>query len=180
MRTCTIENCEDKHYALGWCRGHWRKLSGSSKREYQSSKLNSFRQEYLKEWWKKNHTRYKEQKKEYYKTYYQDNKETITKKIKEWKKAQPIEKKRRWYNRDRDTQQFGGLREEVIKRDGEKCVQCGLTREEQRLKHRVDLSVDHINNLGRNVSRLLKDNRWENLQTLCSSCHTRKSFGHTD
>jgi len=80
---------------------------------------------------------------------------------------------------------FGGNREIVIKRDGEKCVQCGMTRTKHRKVFGIDITVDHINRKsGRYIknskSRLVcfktkdMDNRLSNLRTLCKSCHSRK------
>jgi len=75
---------------------------------------------------------------------------------------------------DRDKYLFGGNRELVIQRDGEKCVKCGMTREEHQTKYGLDITVDHIDNNGRNKPRPLKNNDPDNLQTLCLPCHTRK------
>jgi len=69
---------------------------------------------------------------------------------------------------------FGGVREDVIQRDGEKCVDCGMTRQEHKERWNKDITVDHINRLGSGVSKHLKDNRPENLQTLCCVCHGKK------
>lgn len=70
-----------------------------------------------------------------------------------------------------DYEMFGGNREKAILRDGEKCVKCSIAREEHKKKYNKDLVVDHINGLGLSVPREKKDNRLENLQTLCSRCH---------
>jgi len=70
---------------------------------------------------------------------------------------------------------FGrGQRELVIKRDGERCVMCGMTRAEHRSRHNRDITVDHIdgNGIGKPVSQ--KNNDLSNLQTLCLPCHLRK------
>ena len=71
-----------------------------------------------------------------------------------------------------DILMFGGNRELVIKRDGEKCVQCGISREEHKKKFKMDISVDHIDRKGSGVK--IKNNAMDNLQTLCCSCHGRK------
>lgn len=71
---------------------------------------------------------------------------------------------------------FGNNREQAIQRDGEKCVQCGMTREEHKIRYGRDITVDHINGKGRNETRKEKDNRLENLQTLCLSCHGKKDI----
>lgn len=78
-----------------------------------------------------------------------------------------------WWRRGaRDREHFGGNREVVIQRDGEQCVQCGMTRTTHYQTFGVDLAVDHINGIGRFVD--VPDNRLENLQTLCFPCHGRK------
>jgi hypothetical protein len=69
---------------------------------------------------------------------------------------------------------FGGNREAAILRDGEKCVKCGMTREEHRERFNRDITVDHIDGRGCNVPVHMKNNELSNLQTLCMPCHTRK------
>ena len=64
---------------------------------------------------------------------------------------------------------FGGLREQVIKRDNEKCVLCGMTRESHKKIFGRDITVDHIDKKGRNS--IIKNNSLDNLQTLCLRCH---------
>lgn len=71
---------------------------------------------------------------------------------------------------------YGGNREKVIKRDNEKCVRCGVTREEHKLLYGKDITVDHIDRNGKNKPAHLKNNSLENLQTLCFKCHGSKSF----
>lgn len=57
-----------------------------------------------------------------------------------------------------------GLRHEVFKRDGYKCVECGATNKDVRLE------VDHIVPLSNGGSDELT-----NLQTLCHECNMSKS-----
>lgn len=71
---------------------------------------------------------------------------------------------------------FGGNRELAIQRDNERCVRCGMTREEHRSKYDKDLTVDHIDRQGSNVPVSQKNNHLDNLQTLCFPCHGEKSF----
>ena len=66
---------------------------------------------------------------------------------------------------------FGGNREEAIIRDGEKCVRCGMTREQHKKTFGRDITVDHKNHKGRHTPKEEQDNRLENLQTLCLPCH---------
>ena len=69
---------------------------------------------------------------------------------------------------------FGGIREQIIQRDGEKCVKCGMTREEHRAKYAHDITVDHIDGNGLNKPIAQKNNNPANLMTLCYPCHMKK------
>lgn len=71
-------------------------------------------------------------------------------------------------NKYHDLYNFGGNGEKTILRDGERCVLCGITRSEHKNKWDRDLTVDHIR------GRITND--FENLQTLCLSCHSKKDF----
>jgi hypothetical protein len=72
---------------------------------------------------------------------------------------------------------FGGNREKVIQRDGEKCVKCGMTRTQHIEKYNKDISVDHIVGFGA-FDRLspVPNNAMDNLQTLCFACHNKKDL----
>lgn len=67
---------------------------------------------------------------------------------------------------------FGGYREFIIQRDGEKCIDCGLTRKEHIKLYGVDITVDHINGKGRNSKN--PDHNPNNLCTRCLKCHGKK------
>lgn len=67
---------------------------------------------------------------------------------------------------------FGGLREEVLKRDKYQCVMCGMTNAEHKEKWNCNLTINHINHKGRHSTQ--PDNRLENLETLCLRCHGHK------
>lgn len=67
---------------------------------------------------------------------------------------------------------FGGMREFVILRDGEKCQMCGMTREEHKKEWNRDITVDHIDNQGRYSET--QNNNPDNLWTLCLRCHGSK------
>jgi len=73
---------------------------------------------------------------------------------------------------------FGGNREIAIQRDGEKCIKCGLTRDEHRVKYGRDITVDHMDGMGNGVPKELKNNDLSNLQTLCLGCHASKDNHH--
>lgn len=75
---------------------------------------------------------------------------------------------------ERDKHYFGGNRETVIQRDGEKCVNCGMTRSEHFKKYNRDITVDHKDKKGRNSSVNEKNNSIDNLVTLCMACHGNK------
>lgn len=55
------------------------------------------------------------------------------------------------------------LRKKVLRRDGNRCVQCGSSER---------LEVDHILNVAQGGT-----NHPSNLQTLCVGCHREKSQG---
>lgn len=78
----------------------------------------------------------------------------------------------------RDTTKFGGNRELVILRDGEKCVACGLTRNEHLIKYGRDITVDHID--GKGYNSFIKNNELSNLQTICLRCHGKKDVQRRD
>lgn len=63
----------------------------------------------------------------------------------------------------------GGLRLEVLKRDGYACVKCGMTDAEHKAKWARTITIDH-----RNKDR--SENTLANLQTLCLSCHGEKDL----
>lgn len=69
---------------------------------------------------------------------------------------------------------FGGNREEIILRDGEKCVRCGMTRAQHQAEFGRDITVDHKDDNGAYRPKHLKNNAMDNLQTLCIPCHSSK------
>lgn len=75
---------------------------------------------------------------------------------------------------EHDKYRFGGNREVAIQRDHEKCVRCGMTRVEHKERFGYDITVDHIDGRGSLVDRSLKNNALDNLQTLCTPCHSLK------
>lgn len=69
---------------------------------------------------------------------------------------------------------YGGNREIAIQRDGEKCVDCGMTRVEHIQKYERDITVNHIDGKGTCVPRDQRNNSLDNLETLCLPCHSTK------
>jgi len=71
---------------------------------------------------------------------------------------------------------FGGIREQIIQRDKERCVDCGMTRSHHKRHYGRDLSVRHIAGPGRKqvVSSKDYDNSLQNLITLCLKCNGKK------
>lgn len=100
-----------------------------------------------------NNLKYRQEHKLYFKTY-----------LKNWRKSHPkyfIEKLHKWRNKNR----FSGNREEVLKRDSYRCIECGTC---------LDLIIHHLDNKGRHLgdSKNAKyNNKLENLVTLCRHCH---------
>lgn len=63
----------------------------------------------------------------------------------------------------------GGLRKDVLERDGYKCVQCGMTDAEHKAKWSRPITIDH-------KDKDRSHNTMENFQTLCLTCHGRKDI----
>lgn len=118
-----------------------------------------------KEWVEKNR-----EKSRAYKTKYA-NSETGKKKKKESYLRNCETIKARTKKRQQQ-ERFGGNREKAIQRDSQRCVNCGMTREEHKQKYGKDITVDHIDGTGRN--ELISNHHIDNLQTLCLKCHGSK------
>lgn len=63
----------------------------------------------------------------------------------------------------------GKMRPIILKRDGYKCVECGMTDEEHKAKWNRPITIDH-------KDKNRKNNSPENLRTMCLSCHGRKDL----
>lgn len=61
----------------------------------------------------------------------------------------------------------GKMRAEILSRDRNRCVSCGMTDEEHRQTWGRPITIDH-------KDRNRKNNAAENLQTLCLRCHGKK------
>jgi 5-methylcytosine-specific restriction endonuclease McrA/uncharacterized protein (DUF433 family) len=66
-----------------------------------------------------------------------------------------------------DIRRYGGNREKALKRDNYKCQGCGMSQRQSLEKLERDLYVYHLKDT--------KDNRLDNLITLCQKCFNEKS-----
>jgi hypothetical protein len=111
----------------------------------------------------------KKYQQQYWTKYYNDPK--VKERVKEFIKK--YRKKTGWKsNPFMHKKRFGGLREQVIQRDKERCVECGMTREEHKSKWGRDITVDHYDGNGRYSND--PNNDINNLQTMCLKCHGKK------
>ncbi len=74
-----------------------------------------------------------------------------------------IEKRKSHRKKWHDIYRFGGNKTKVLERDNYKCQICGK-------------NTAYVHHKNRNKS----DNRLENLQTLCNSCHMKYHFQNGD
>jgi hypothetical protein len=125
----------------------------------------------------------------YWRDYYRRNRRKILAYHKRWLKQHPgysLNYVRAWQKRNPERwrklkatkdlkhvfkKRFGGHREEVIKRDGEQCQLCGMTRKQHRKQYGRDIVVDHIDGMGRGYKR--PNNNITNLRTLCLVCNLK-------
>ncbi len=98
---------------------------------------------------------------------YSENKDEMRKKSKEYNLKHPGRSKK-----SREDRRFGGNKDKVLKRDGFKCQECGMTREEHFNIFKKDLDVHHKDGHGRNSKT--PNHKMNNLITYCTSCHTRE------
>lgn len=68
-----------------------------------------------------------------------------------------------------DKKYFGLKSSIILTRDGNKCTSCGMTMEEHIKKYGTKLNIHHID--GNGTSAVIKNNKEENLITLCLKCH---------
>lgn len=101
---------------------------------------------------------YEKNGKSYYKKYAEKNRKDMRQNYRNW----------------RSKKFYDGKREEIIQRDGEKCVKCSMNREDHWQRWHRDLGVDHIDGLGTGSKYI--NNSDSNLQTLCLPCHTQKDI----
>ena len=104
-------------------------------------------------------------------SYYPKNREKITAYQRRWRKSHPG-----YSTPYMHKLRFGGLRELIIQRDGDKCRMCGMTRKEHYQEFGHDITVNHVNHDGRH---LLEKNGYNyndlgSMETLCKRCHGHK------
>jgi len=76
----------------------------------------------------------------------------------------------------RDEKFFGGNKHKTLKRDKNRCVKCGMKQNKHIIKWGTMLTVDHKD--GNGCSSKKKNNKMNNLQTLCKICHGKKDYKH--
>ena len=144
MKKCNIDGCENKHYAKGYCRSHYRHYSEETRKRWQKIKSNP--ETYIK------HLEYMRVK---HKEYSVD------------------------YRKHSDNVYFNGNREVAIKRDGEMCSFCKISRSEHFKMYGKDLNVHHIDGRGFGLKKRERNSELNNLLTICQSCHTKIHHGYT-
>jgi len=162
VKICIIQDCNRKVHARDFCKSHYNKYTGVNKRRWQKVKNDPELLEQARIAKKSYYesARGKANKRKRDKCYYRKHKDKINK------------YKKKWSNSTR----FGGKREMVIERDGFKCAWCGMSRHAHKIKWKCDLHVDHMDGLGRAVSKEERNNDPKNLITLCRSCHMKKGI----
>lgn len=160
MEICKIQNCNKAVKAKNVCSMHYQRFKFHGHYEGKSYiKLNCKIQDCINKEFSKNVCNM-----HYLRFWHHGSFERINKKYNEYgsyKKILP--------SIMNDMTRFGGLREEVIKRDNYQCLHCGMTREEHKKKWNLDITIDHIDGYG--THSVIKHNYIENLQTLCLRCH---------
>jgi hypothetical protein len=182
-RTCSFSNCSKPYYAKGYCRNHYRKISGEGKRYWQKVKIEKpemlieARERSRKYWYEVGRydpvRRKKHNKRQL--EYYHDSTTGRKQYLKKWKLNLPVDKKRIYYKRDNDTRYFGDYRvvQRVLELAENKCSVCGISNEKHWEKYGSRLTIHHIDGNGRGKSKNNKNNDPNNFQVLCKSCHMK-------
>ncbi len=63
----------------------------------------------------------------------------------------------------------GGQRKQILERDGYRCVDCGMTDDEHKVRWKRPITIDH-------VDKDRSNNSPDNLKTRCLTCHGRKDL----
>lgn len=181
MRKCSLDKCHNKHYARNLCRKHYRQARGESgwyKKEYDKRKNNPEYKKMKRESDKKYREKLKKQGvlKEKQQEYYQrwiSKKQNKLKKLtynNKWK-TENQDRVKRYDKKAKDNRHFNGKREQIMERDGYKCAECGMSRDDSFEKWGFDLDIHHIDGNGRGTKD--KNNKIDNLVVLCRSCHKK-------
>ncbi len=93
----------------------------------------------------------------------------MTETKKQWQRKARASFKAKFGYSDASHYACGGLRQQVLERDGHKCVKCGMTDAEHKTKWNRPITVDH-------KDKNRKHNTLDNLQTLCLTCHGNKDL----
>jgi len=147
---CMVFGCDKPVHCRNMCRSHYRKSIGESKRRYKKVMADPV----LKAKLKKAMKAYRQTDK------YKKIKALADKRYAKRHKIQMARKKKLW----RENLRFSGQREEVLKRDGYKCIACGS---------KDNLIVHHMDGKGRGYK---PNNEIDNLVTLCRACHMKVHF----
>lgn len=107
--------------------------------------------------------------------YYRDNREKCLLYFKERVKDKKVYNKVRKINRLSVSKNRCGLDRDKIIKTNTRCEICQITQERHKEKTGVSLNIHHKDNKGRTAQsrREKPNNQLDNLQILCSACHTR-------
>ncbi len=152
-KSCRKRNSNKKYYE-----NNKKRISVCNK-EYRKKNRKNILEGHL-DWRKRNRQRERDRGKIYRK----ENPEIERSRVKRYGEKYP-----EFTKEYHDKIHFGGLKKEVLKRDGYKCVDCGLTQEEHLRIHKCDLIVHHIDGVGWNAEN--PNNIKKNLKTVCKRCH---------
>lgn len=166
---CSEKDCYNPYYAKHLCKRHYKMMlgrAGGYRKDYERIKKKSSYKQMKRE----SDLRYRrklerlgvlaERRRKYYRTW-------IT-------KRENLHKKRLNSFIGHNKYYFGGVRDQVLERDGSQCVKCGMSRSDHYLKYSCDLNVHHIDGKGWGVKKEERNNQLDNLITLCHSCHRKE------
>jgi len=155
----SIKYCSDKCKAKAWRIRNPKNVIEVRKRHYEKNRDKILKNDREKYW-----NGGKEKSNLQSKNWYNKNKKERA----EYTKKYRIEKKK-LFDKYKDLERFGGNKQKVLERDGNKCILC---------KSITKLHIHHIDGTGGSSRRGYKNinNSMENLITVCFNCH-RKIHG---
>ena len=189
MKTCSIENCNNKHYAKGLCEKHCSAENYQSNRGEILKRTKQYRQEHrdeINQWQRDHYHNNKKQLNEQHKKYYLNNKESCLEYGQQWReknKEHTAKRAKQW------RQTPNGKASLSASRSNRRALQKGLTKEtvqrvyEDNIKKYGTLtcilcnnpiafgedSLDHLTPLSR-----VGTNDYENLGIAHLICNLRK------